>query len=154
MRTTVAVAVLGLLFAAPAGASDLKGPGRFCGYSPIVDLKAGETVTTLDGGVHSGRFLWEGPFGSLKVNGIGWASRPGGLIVLEPIGDRPARFAQRRVDDGFEVAIWNGRQGAAYFSSSKPLTRRQLRAIDRVRLYQEGDDPPPDCNLRTFFSWE
>jgi len=116
----IAAAVLGLLFAVPAGASELEGPGRFCGYSPVIDLKAGETITTLDGGIHSGRFLWEGPFGSLKVNGIGWAGRPGGLIVLEPVGNRPARFAQRRVDDGFEVAIWNGRQGAAYFRSSNP----------------------------------
>jgi hypothetical protein len=50
----------------------------------------------------------------------------------------------------YVVAIWNGRQGAAYFTSDQPITAAQLGAIDRVRLYQEGETPE-GCNLRTVF---
>ena len=64
------------LVSSKANAGELVGPGRFCGYSPIIDLQAGEKVVTLQGGIHGGSFLWEGPFGKLEVHGIGWASPP------------------------------------------------------------------------------
>lgn len=59
----------------PAIASDLEGPGRFCGYSPIIDLVEGESITTLESGIHGGSFQWDGQFGTLSVRGIGWAIR-------------------------------------------------------------------------------
>ncbi len=154
MRTVpICTAIVAMLAASSATAGKLEGPARFCGYSPIIDLEAGETVWTLEGGIHGGTFRWDGDFGSLEVNGIGWASRPKGQMVREPQDDRPARFEQRYSEREYVVAVWNGRQAAAYFSSAKPMTRRQLEAIDRVRLFQEGETPE-DCNLRTTFSWE
>jgi hypothetical protein len=62
-------------------------------------------------------------------------------------------FRPRLVDGLYQAAIWNGRQGAAYFSSPTPFTAAQMAAIDRVALFQEGEDPGK-CNLRTVFSWE
>jgi len=138
---------------APVQASELVGPARFCGYAPIIDLLPGEKVTTLEGGIHGGSFLWEGAFGSLKVHGIGWASPAKGRMLNPPTADRPARFAQRRVNQGYEVAIWNGAHGAAYFISPTRFSAPQLAAIDRVRLFEEGQDPT-GCKLRTIFVWE
>lgn len=153
MKTRILVLLAALLFPAAAMASDLEGPARFCGYSPIIDLLPGEKVTTLDGGIHGGRFRWKGAFGSLEVYGIGWARRPDGLIVEPQVGDKPARFLERRVGNRYEVAIWNGQHGAAFFRSAKPLTRRQLKAIGRVTLFNEGERPT-GCDLQTIFSWE
>jgi hypothetical protein len=134
-------------------ARDLKGPARFCGYSPIIDLRANENVTILEGGIHGGTFRWSGAFGSLDVSGIGWASPPVGRIE-KPLSDGvPARFAQRRQDGRFVIAIWNGRHGAAYFRSQTRFTAAHIEAIDRVKLYEEGETPT-NCNLRTTFSWE
>lgn len=153
MRLSVLAPIgLILVFPASARAGEIEGPGRFCGYSPIIDLRPGEKVTTLEGGIHGGRFRWDGPFGSLDVYGIGWASRPKGRMIRAP-GTRPARFARRRIEAGHEIAIWNGAHGAAYFRSAAPFTASQLRAIDRVDLFEEGQTPS-GCKLRTMFSWE
>ena len=154
MRTAFSSAVIaGSLLSTEAHAGELVGPGRFCGYSPIIDLQAGEKVVTLQGGIHGGSFRWEGSFGVLEVHGVGWASRPPGRIVKAGSGSRPNRFAQRRMETSYSVAIWNGAQGAAYFESARPITREQLDAIDRVALFQEGQTPL-GCKLRTVFSWE
>lgn len=153
MKIPTVAAVLVMAFSLPAAAGEIEGPGRFCGYSPIIDLLPGEKVTTLEGGIHGGSFRWEGPFGSLDVRGIGWASRPNGRIVEVQTSTRPARFAQRRVNRRYEIAIWNGAHGAAYFSSATPLTARQIKAISRVNLFEEGQTPS-DCSLRTSFSWD
>jgi hypothetical protein len=153
MKTLVVLATAATLLSTHAAAGELEGPARFCGYSPIIDLLPGEKITTLEGGIHAGRFRWDGAFGSLDVSGIGWASRPGGRIVEAQSGARPARFAERRTDGRYVVALWNGAQGAAYFSSSSPLTSEQMRAIGRVTLFQEGQSPT-GCDLRTVFSWE
>lgn len=136
-----------------AMAADLNGPGRFCGYAPIIDLLPGESVTTLQGGVHGGSFRWDGAFGNLEVHGIGWASPPKGRIVRRRSDQSPARFNQKKVDGSYQIAIWNGAQAAAYFSSPEPFTRQQITAIDRVMLYQEGQEPV-GCKLRTAFSWD
>lgn len=152
----ITLMVLAILAGAPPvqeAASTLEGPARFCGYSPIIDLLPGEKVTTLYGGIHSGSFRWDGAFGSLEVNGVGWARRPEGRIVQARTDARPARFAQRRRGDSHVVAIWNGAQGAAYFSSATRLTPDQIRAIDRVTLFQEGETPS-GCALRTLSTWE
>lgn len=138
---------------ASADASELRGPARFCGYSPIIDLLPGEKITTLEGGIHGGSFRWEGAFGSLNVRGIGWAGRPDGEIVEPPTDTKAGRFAQRKVNGRYEVAIWNGSHGAAYFNSARPLTARQIEAIKRVSLFEEGQTPS-DCSLRTVFSWD
>jgi len=138
---------------APAIAGELKGPGRFCGYSPIIDLKAGERIVTLEGGIHGGTFRWEGAFGTLDVDGIGWAAEPRGRKIKARTTGGQIRFAQKKVGDTYLVAIWNGRQGAAYFKSMAPLSTAQLTAIDRVILFQEGEDPGR-CDLKTIFSWD
>jgi hypothetical protein len=138
---------------APVSAGELAGPARFCGYSPIIDLLDGESVTTLQGGIHGGSFRWDGVFGTLEVHGIGWASRPKGRIVSQQSDLRPARFAQRRTDGRYQIAIWNGRHGAAYFTSGSRFSREQIAAIDRVRLFEEGETPE-GCKLRTIFSWD
>ncbi len=153
MRAWVVAAVLLAAFPPFANAGEIEGTGRFCGYSPIIDLLPGEKITTLEGGIHGGSFRWEGPFGSLDVYGLGWASRPNGRIVEVQTDTKPARFAQHRMKQRYEIAIWNGAHGAAYFSSDKPLTALQVEAIRRVRLFEEGQDPP-DCKLRTVFSWD
>lgn len=153
MKTRILVLVAALLFPAAATASELKGPARFCGFSPIIDLRPGETITTLEGGIHGGSFRWDGPFGSMKVYGIGSAARPPGDIVQPRRGRKPARFAERRGEDGYGIAIWNGEHGAAYFTSPRPFTAKQRHAIARVRLFNEGENPE-GCGLRTIFSWE
>jgi len=134
-------------------ASVLDGPARFCGYSPVIDLLPGERVETLDSGIHGGTFRWTGDFGSLEANGIGWASKPKGRVALGQNGKGRVRFAQRRAEGQYVVAIWNGAHGAAYFSSADPITKPQLAAIDRVDLFEEGQQPE-GCSLRTIFSWE
>lgn len=146
-------AIVGAAVTYPARAGELIGPGRFCGYSPIVDLLAGEKVTTLEGGIHAGTFRWQGRFGTLYVTGMGWASRPAGRMIRTADGTRPAIFAPHRVPNGYQIAIWNRRQGAAYFNSFRPFTAAQRRAIERVTLFQEGEDPT-GCKLRTVFSWD
>jgi len=153
MKTLIVLAVAGMGFAAPCKADALTGPGRFCGYSPVIDLLPGETVTTLENGIRAGSFRWEGAFGSLKVDGIGWASRPTGPIAEAQAGAKPARFEQHLADGRYVVAIWNGAKGAAYFSSETPLTPDQILAIGRVTLFEEGETPSA-CNLRTLFVWE
>ncbi|WP_158013859.1 hypothetical protein [Sphingomonas sanxanigenens] len=154
MEIIVAAAVvLSAFVGTPANAIDIVGPGRFCGYSPIIDLLDGEKVMTLEGGIHGGSFRWEGDFGTLEVYGIGWASRPTGRIVKARHSSSPARFAQKRVEGVYQIAIWNGSHGAAYFKSSIPSTQPQLDAIDRVELFEEGQSPS-GCKLRTTFSWE
>jgi len=149
----IGCAVAALLVAPAVLASELKGPARFCGYSPIIDLLPGERIETLGGGIHGGTFRWTGDFGSLKVNGIGWASKPEGKAASKRNGMGHIRFAQRRVEGEYVVAIWNSAHGAAYFSSAEPFTKLQLAAIDRVDLFNEGEDPE-GCKLRTIFSWE
>jgi hypothetical protein len=158
MKRAMAVAygilvAIGLALVSEAKAGEILGPGRFCGYSPIIDLMPGEKVTTLHSGIHSGSFRWDGAFGSLEVRGIGWASRPEGRIIKAASATSPARFEQRRDKDLYEVAIWNGGHGAAYFTSKRPINALQLQAISRVRLFEEGETPP-NCDLRTAPSWE
>lgn len=145
-----AVAVLS---AAPAAAGELDGPARYCGYSPIIDLLPGERVETLAGGIHGGSFRWTGDFGSLSVYGIGWATKPKGAVALKRNAKGHVRYAPRKRGGEYAVAIWNRAHGAAYFSSPMPLTKAQLTAIDRVDLFNEGEDPN-GCDLRTIFSWE
>jgi hypothetical protein len=139
-----------MLISAPVEASELVGPGRFCGYAAIIDLLPGEKIAPLEGGMHGGSFLWTGRFGSLKVVAIGWASRPKGRTIEAATSTRPARFTPRRESGRYEVAIWNGSHGAAYFISSRPITAMQSEAIGRVALFEEGQEPP-GCELRTLF---
>jgi hypothetical protein len=80
------------IMAVGALASDVQGPGRFCGYAPVIDLMEGERVTTLESGIHGGSFLWEGSFGSLEVRGIGWASKSPGRVALERTAAGQVRF--------------------------------------------------------------
>ncbi|NNC71718.1 MAG: hypothetical protein HKN78_02465 [Sphingomonadaceae bacterium] len=140
------------LGAAAASAADLEGPARFCGYSPIIDLLPGEQVVTTGGGIHGGTFRWSGEFGELDVSGIGWASRPPGEAARVRTSHNHVRFRQRQQDGRYVVAIWNGEHGAAYFRSVSPLGDEQLAAIDRVDLYNEGEEPE-GCDLRTIFAW-
>ena len=74
--------------------------------------------------------------------------------MLNPAtADKPARFAQRRVKKGYQVAIWNGAHGTAYFTSPTPFGASQIAAIERVRLFEEGQEPT-GCKLRTIVVWE
>ncbi len=140
------------MVAGPAAASELEGPARFCGFSPIIDLQPDETITTLTGGIHGGSFRWDGASGSLVVPGIGWASRPRGRLVVEASDGSPGRFAEQKRDGKYTIEIWNGRQGAAYFESPHSFTIEQRAAIERVRLFQEGEELS-NCDLRTVFVW-
>ena len=153
MRIVTLTVLLFTAISTPVMARDLEGPARFCGYSPVIDLEPGERIVGLTGGMHSSTFRWEGEFGVMDVSGIGWASRPRGRMTRRAAGMIPARFAQARQDDRYVIAIWNGAQGAAYFRSDAPFTRGQIDAIDRVRLFQEGQDPE-GCDLRTVFIFE
>lgn len=153
MRSLLLAPAAALLLFAQGEAAELAGPGRFCGYAPIIDLRPGESVTTLENGVHGGSFIWRGAFGSLEVHGIGWASRPKGRMIGFASAAKPARFKQRWAEGRHQIAIWNGGHGAAYFRSPTPFTARQVEAISRVTLYEEGETPS-GCNLRTGFFWE
>ena len=148
------VAMLGLGTGSIANAGELQGPARFCGFSPIIDLKEGEAVTVLRGGIHSGTFLWSGSFGALEVTGNGWSSKPRGRMRYKATSKGHAIIAERHIKDEYVVAIWNRANGAAYFSSKQRLTKEQLAAIDRVDLFDENDPEPLGCKLRTVFVWE
>ena len=148
-----ALGAASLLLPTPALAGELEGPARFCGYSPVIDLLAGEKVTTLEGGIHGGSFRWAGPFGSFEVQGSGWAAPARGRMLNQPSADRPAIFAPRRVKQGYRVVIWNGAHATAYFTSPAPFHPTQMAAIKRVRLFEEGQEPS-GCKLRTIFVWE
>lgn len=148
--TLTAVAIV---IGVQAEAGELRGPGRFCGYSPIVDLREGERIVTLAGGIHGGTFRWEGTWGAMTVDGIGWASRPPGRALPSRTRGGTIRFAERSEAGSRVVAIWNERQGSAYFRTQGRFTAAQIAAIDRVRLFQEGEEPE-GCKLRTVFSWE
>ena len=137
-----------------ANASALVGPGRFCGYAPIIDLIGGERIVLLQGGIHGGTFEWHGSFGVLKVHGIGWAAKPQGHMKIKPTRHGHMLFAQRKVDGEYVVAIWNRANGSAYFSSPTKITKAQLAAIDRVDLFDETQRAPKNCMLRTVFSWD
>lgn len=153
MKMLFLAASSAVLLSTSAIAADIEGPGRFCGYSPIIDLLPGEKVTILEAGIHLGSFRWEGAFGSLDVTGVGWAGRPKGRVVKTQTSTKPARFASRRVDRGYQIAIWNLAHGAAYFTSPAPFTASQMEAISRVSLFEEGQTPL-GCDLRTMFSWD
>lgn len=129
------------------------GPGRFCGFSPIIDLREGETIEPLTGGIHSGTFRWTGSFGTLEVRGIQWASKPPGHMLGRRTAAGMRVFAGRVKDGAHVVAIWNGQNGAAYFQSPRALTPAQIEAIGRVTLFNEGEEPE-GCKYRTVFSWE
>jgi hypothetical protein len=148
--------VLGMavLFTQQVSASEINGPGRFCGYSPIIDLVEGEKITTLQGGIHGGSFQWQGEFGQFEIFGIGWASRPKGRLLSKPTKQGHARFAERKDKGSYVVAVWNRQNGAAYFKSALPFTRAQLNAVDRVDLFDENGPRPENCKLSTVFSWE
>jgi hypothetical protein len=149
LRTLAMIAIL-------AGASpdgEWTGPARFCGYSPIIELREGEAIKTSGGGIHGGQFRWTGEFGTLEVSGIGWASKPKGRQLPDPTGTGQIRFAERRTKGDFVIAISNGRQGAAYFKSPRRFTSAQIAAIDRVGLFQEGEEPD-GCDYRTIFVWQ
>ena len=145
-------AALGFLVS-PLAAKDWIGPGRFCGYSPVIDLLPGEQVIPLEGGIHMGSFRWEGGFGAMKIVGIGWASPPRGFIEAGRTSKGMTLFRQRRMKGEYRVGIWNRSHGVAYFSSPNRFTAKQRAAIDRVDLHDEGDEPQ-GCKWRTIFSWE
>jgi hypothetical protein len=156
VRLIAALALAGTALAWPNGANagELVGPGRFCGYAPIIDLVEGERIVTLDGGIHGGTFEWHGPFGVLKVWGIGWAGKPAGRMFDRSSAKGHAVFSQRKDAGEFTVAIWNRANGAAYFKSATRLAKTQLKAIDRVDLFDETQSYPSGCKLRTIFVWE
>jgi hypothetical protein len=148
------MAVVLLTSTTTAYAAQFEGPGRFCGNSAIIDLRAGEAIEPHSGGIHSGRFSWSGDFGTLEVQNIGWASRPEGRAQRQPTPTGQTRFAERQRGGKHSVAIWNRVYGAAYFSSDVPLTEDQLAAIERVYLIDESMDNPQGCRFRTVFSFE
>ncbi|MEN2711761.1 hypothetical protein ACQKOH_01085 [Sphingomonas sp. NPDC092331] len=130
------------------------GPGRFCGYGPVIDLRAGERIKLGQGGIHSGRFRWKGAFGSLDVTGIQWGSPPSGEGRKQPTAAGQTLFEAWREGGRHVVAIWNGSHGVAYFRSSRRFTPAQLAAIERVSLFDEAGPAPEGCKLRTVFVWE
>ena len=102
MIANLAALLASFLAAQPDGADGLIGPARFCGYSPIIDLRVGERIVTFSGAMHSGGFRWHGAFGALDVEGIGWASRPRGAMQSRPTSRGHARFA----NEGKRADMW------------------------------------------------
>lgn len=150
MRLPLALCALALFLTAQKADARFDGPGRFCGYSVVLDLQRGENIEAMSLGIHSGNFVWSGSFGRLEVSNVGWARKPEG--VLE--GTRKGLTTFRIERAGREgLALWNGRAGAAYFFGSGRITAEQRAAIDRVYLIDELSDEPQGCRYRTIFSW-
>jgi hypothetical protein len=153
MRVVSAVISLAaLLLPSHSFAKTFYGPGQFCGYAPAIDLRPDEKVTPLEGGIHVGKFLWEGRFGKLTVGATGWGVKP-----KQPESDYETdqgylRFEKRKTEEGFSITIWNYQHAVATFSSPDPLTERQKDAIDRVTLFNEGERPKT-CKYSTIFVW-
>nr|MBP6435335.1 hypothetical protein [Sphingorhabdus sp.] len=144
VRRLAYATTLAVLFAASSqvSGSELAGPGRFCGYSPIIDLIEGERIVTLEGGIHGGTFDWHGSFGTLNVWGIGWAGKPKGKMRHKLTDKGHAIFQPRKEDGKYVIAIWNKANGAAYFRSSSQFTKAQIMAIERVDLFDEAKPDP------------
>lgn len=145
------------LFLALAGSGQrggVDGPGRFYGYGPIIELRAGEHIKPRQGGIHSGSFRWKGAFGTLEVQGIQWGGPPEREARKQPTAAGQTLFEAWREGEGYVAAIWNGRNGVAYFRSSTRFTPAQMAAIERVSLFDENGPEPQGCKLRTVFVWE
>lgn len=133
-------------------ASDFVGPGRFCGYSAIIDLEPGEKVEPLGYGIHGGEFRLTGSFGSLEVGESGWARKPSGRVkALTAL--KLTMFHQHRQESRWMIALWNGEHGVARFVADTRFTTEQLKVIERVRLINEGDEPD-GCKYRVIFTVE
>jgi len=152
MRPLVIACTFAVALAPPLAAAELHGPGRYCGYSPIIDLLPGEMITTLEDGLERGSFRWQGAFGSLEVRGDSWAEKPKGRIVTPGASSAPTRFAQRRAAGGYSIAIWNGSHSVAVFMSRSPFTAKQIEAIGRVRLRDIAETSPVGCDLVSFIA--
>ena len=156
MKATILTALVGSCLAAPAAAEEsegFKGPGRFCGYSAIIDLRAGERIIPTGGGIHGGAFIWRGSFGELEVMNLGWAAEPTEEPMPYRTGTGQTQFPEVFQDGRYLKRIWDRAHGTATFRSKRPLTKGQLAAIDRVGLFTEGG-APENCNYRTVFSWD
>ena len=116
-------------------------------------MQESERIVPLQAGIHSANFSWEGDFGEMEVRAIGWASEPKGRKIDKMTGKGHVRYAERKVDDGYSVAIWNGKKGAVYFNSPRRITAAQYAAIDRVDMFDEAEPDPENCKYRMFFSW-
>jgi hypothetical protein len=131
-----------------------EGPGKFCAYAAIIELSDTENITAHMVGIHSARFTWQGSFGELDVRAIGWASEPKGRLAVQKTSLGHMMFAERRVEQGYEVAIWNGDHGAVYFRSPKRFTADQMNVIDQVDLFDEAKPKPEGCKYRMLFAWD
>ena len=145
--------IVALIGEGSAKASHFTGPGRFCGYSAIIDLNEDESIETMSGGIHAGGFLWKGKFGVLEVLNIGWASKPPGVKKTNLTSTGQTIFLENWDDGKFQIAIWNRRNGSAYFRSPDEFSDEQMGAIDRVYLFDETESEPKGCKYRTVFSW-
>ncbi|WP_336925740.1 hypothetical protein [Altererythrobacter palmitatis] len=153
--TAGSLALAGLLVAGCAHSSEgnksiFTGPAKFCGYATVIALREGETITPQEGGIHSGRYVWDGEFGRLEVQEIGWAAAP----VEAPMQERTAagmiQFAERKDGFRFVQMIWNGEHGVASFISPRRFSRQQIDAVGRVTLFNEGQRPQ-DCEYNFLF---
>lgn len=141
-------------FAALAEEFDgFEGPGRFCGYAAIIELRSGERIIPTQGGIHGGTFEWQGAFGKLEVVNIGWAAKPREEPMPARTGTGQTQFPEVLGKDGHSKKIWDRANGVAIFTSDAPLTAAQLEAIDRVGLFTEGERPE-NCKYGTVFSWD
>jgi hypothetical protein len=150
------LAAIFLALGADASASEpndysFEGPGRFCGYSAIIDLRQGETISNMEGGIHGASFAWSGAFGRFDIRANGWAAPPSSSVVMvRPDGVR--ELATRRSKGHYQTTLWNGRQGVVSFTTDRRPTAAQMAAMRRVSLFQEGEEPS-ECRYRMTFSW-
>ena len=150
------LAAVALALGADASAAEtddysFEGPGRFCSHSAIIDLRPGETISDMAGGIHGASFAWSGEFGRFDIDAIGWASPTSSVVVnIRPDGVR--ELATRRSAGHYQTTLWNGRQGVVSFATDRRPTAAQKAAMRRVSLFQEGEEPS-DCKYRMAFSW-
>lgn len=153
MRFLLSMLIMLLFFPAQsAWAGEISDSGRFCGYSVIIDLQDGETISTIDGGIHSGTFNWKGSFGELLVMNSEISS-PDDAPLLKHNSFGHGIYDLGLVEAEYTLAIWNGKSAAAFFYSDTPYTQEQIEAIERVDLFDETIGRPENCNLSTVFHW-
>ena len=131
------------------------GPGRFCGYATVIDLRPDEQITARQGGIHSATYVWSGPFGSIAVSEINWASRPT-QVVRKVSSEGGIEIFQLRGGTSKPLyVVSDGGHLVAYLTS--PQFRKNTSDLDRIRrigLFDHAGDEAKGCKYRMIFSWD
>jgi len=154
MTSNAAFMLLAMLAQPSIAQSELPvwhGPALFCGYASHIQLESDETIEPGDVGIHTGNFLWSGPWGSAAVTDIEWASRP--ISIVRAMGNLgpytlyrlvPGEHRQIRYALGDEPNHLAAYVGSTQFTGG----RHDLDILRRIRLKRPEESDGDGCRYR------